>query len=224
MGVVMIKFRAFHAAAALATMVVAGCFASSASAAPFNLFQMPLDQQPAQSMQTPADEGELSEAPARFKRQVVDYRTNELPGTIIIDTPNTYLYLVLGNGRALRYGIGVGREGFAWAGTQTVSKKAEWPDWTPPPEMIERQPYLPRFMAGGPGNPLGARAMYLGGSVYRIHGTNDPTTIGHRVSSGCIRLTNDDVSDLYGRVSVGTKVIVLPITQRSASAGTSGIY
>jgi lipoprotein-anchoring transpeptidase ErfK/SrfK len=223
MGVVMIKIRAFRTAAALATMVVASCFANSASAAPFNLFQ-PLDPQPGQSMQAPADENEFSEAPARFKRQVVDYRSNELPGTIIIDTPNTYLYLVLGNGRALRYGIGVGREGFTWAGTQTVSKKAEWPDWTPPPEMIERQPYLPRFMAGGPGNPLGARAMYLGGSVYRIHGTNDPTTIGHRVSSGCIRLTNDDVSDLYSRVNVGTKVIVLPMTQRSASAGTSGIY
>ncbi len=143
--------------------------------------------------------------------------------TIVIDTPNTYLYLVLGNGRAMRYGIGVGREGFTWAGTQNVTKKAEWPDWTPPPEMIERQPYLPRFMAGGPGNPLGARAMYLGGSVYRIHGTNDPSTIGHRVSSGCIRLTNDDVSDLYGRVNVGTKVVVLPMTERRASVA-NGIY
>jgi lipoprotein-anchoring transpeptidase ErfK/SrfK len=219
----MIRIRFFRTAAALA-MTVAGCFASSASAAPFNPFQMPRDQRPAQSMQAPADEGEFSEGPARFKRQVVDYRGHEVPGTIIIDTPDTYLYLVLGNGRALRYGIGVGREGFTWAGTQTVSKKAEWPDWTPPPEMIERQPYLPRFMAGGPGNPLGARAMYLGGSVYRIHGTNDPTTIGHRVSSGCIRLTNDDVSDLYGRVNVGTKVIVLPMTQRSAAAGPYGIY
>ncbi len=145
------------------------------------------------------------------------------PAPIVIDTPNTYLYLVLGNGRALRYGIGVGREGFTWSGTQNVTKKAEWPDWTPPPEMIERQPYLPRFMAGGPGNPLGARAMYLGGSVYRIHGTNDPSTIGHRVSSGCIRLTNEDVSDLYSRVNVGTKVVVLPMGQRSASVG-SGIY
>ena len=115
----------------------------------------------------------------------------------MIDTPNTFLYLVLGNGRALRYGIGVGREGFTWAGTKTVEKKAEWPDWHPPQEMIERQPYLPRFMAGGPGNPLGARAMYLSGSVYRIHGTNAPQTIGQRVSSGCIRLTNEDVSDLY---------------------------
>jgi lipoprotein-anchoring transpeptidase ErfK/SrfK len=117
----------------------------------------------------------------------------------------------------MRYGIGVGREGFTWSGVQNVTKKAEWPDWTPPPGMIERQPYLPRFMAGGPGNPLGARAMYLGGSIYRIHGTNDPSTIGHRVSSGCIRLTNDDVSDLYSRVNVGTKVVVLPMTERSAS-------
>jgi len=151
----------------------------------------------------------------RFKRQVVDYPTREAPGTIIIDTPNTYLYLVLGNGRALRYGIGVGREGFAWSGVQTISKKAEWPDWTPPPEMLARQPYLPRFMAGGPGNPLGARAMYLGGTEYRIHGTNAPETIGTRVSSGCIRLVNDDVIDLYGRVNVGAKVVVLPIEHRA---------
>jgi lipoprotein-anchoring transpeptidase ErfK/SrfK len=129
----------------------------------------------------------------------------------VIDTPNTFLYLVLGNGRALRYGIGVGREGFTWAGTKTVEKKAQWPDWHPPQEMLERQPYLPRFMAGGPGNPLGARAMYLSESVYRIHGTNAPQTIGQRVSSGCIRLTNEDVSDLYERVTVGAKVVVLPM-------------
>jgi lipoprotein-anchoring transpeptidase ErfK/SrfK len=151
----------------------------------------------------------------RFKRQVVAYPTREAAGTIIIDTPHTYLYLVLGNGRALRYGIGVGREGFAWAGVQTISRKAEWPDWTPPPEMIARQPYLPRFMAGGPDNPLGARAMYLGGTEYRIHGTNAPDTIGTRVSSGCIRLVNEDVIDLYSRVSVGAKVIVLPIEHRA---------
>ena len=126
----------------------------------------------------------------------------------MIDTPNTFLYLVLGQGRAIRYGIGVGREGFTWAGTKTVEKKAEWPDWHPPQEMIERQPYLPRFMAGGPGNPLGARAMYLGSTVYRIHGTNRPDTIGTAVSSGCFRLVNVDVTDLYERVPVGTKVIV----------------
>ena len=141
-------------------------------------------------------------------RVVLD--TREAPGTVIIDTGNTALYYVLGQGRAVRYGVGVGREGFTWSGTQTISRKAEWPDWHPPAEMIARQPYLPRFMAGGPGNPLGARAMYLGSSEYRIHGTNDPTTIGKFVSSGCIRLTNEDVEDLFSRVDVGTKVVVLP--------------
>jgi lipoprotein-anchoring transpeptidase ErfK/SrfK len=223
MGIVMHKISLLRSAAAVVVIAAASSFATSASASPFLPFGQP--NQPAPMMQAPVDEGtdESAELPARFKRQIVDYRTSELPGTIVIDTPNTYLYLVLGNGRALRYGIGVGREGFTWSGTQNVTKKAEWPDWTPPPEMIERQPYLPRFMAGGPGNPLGARAMYLGGSVYRIHGTNDPSTIGHRVSSGCIRLTNDDVSDLYGRVNVGTKVMVLPMTERRASVA-SGIY
>jgi len=155
------------------------------------------------------DDPSNAQAP-RLKRQVVVYATREAPGTIVIDTPNTYLYLVLGNGKALRYGIGVGRQGFTWSGVETISRMAEWPDWYPPAEMIARQPYLPRFMAGGPGNPLGARALYLGNSEYRIHGTNDPTTIGHRVSSGCIRLTNADISDLYGRVREGTKVVVLP--------------
>ena len=148
------------------------------------------------------------ETPSQFKRQVVAYHGSEAPGTIIIDTANTFLYLTMGNGRALRYGIGVGREGFQWQGLLNISRKAEWPDWTPPPEMIARQPYLPRFMAGGPGNPLGARAMYLGSTVYRIHGTNRPDTIGTAVSSGCFRLVNADVSDLYERVPVGTKVIV----------------
>ena len=124
---------------------------------------------------------------------------------------------MLGNGRAIRYGIGVGREGFTWSGTQTITRKAEWPDWTPPADMLQRQPYLPRFMAGGPQNPLGARAMYLGNTIYRIHGTNDPSTIGRQVSSGCIRLTNEDVTDLYSRVNVGTKVVVLPAHQHSAS-------
>ncbi|MGO9357448.1 MAG: L,D-transpeptidase [Xanthobacteraceae bacterium] len=148
--------------------------------------------------------------PAALRRQVVDYNTAEAPGTVVIDTPHTVLYYVLGGHRAIRYGVGVGREGFTWAGTQTISRKAEWPDWIPPSDMIARQPYLPRFVAGGPGNPLGARAMYLGASVYRIHGTNDPTTIGKFVSSGCIRMTNTDVQDLFGRVDVGTKVVVLP--------------
>jgi len=164
----------------------------------------------------PSEDQDAVETPARFRRQTVSYSTREAAGTIIIDTPNTYLYYVLGGGQAIRYGIGVGRDGFTWSGTQSVTKKAEWPDWTPPPEMIQRQPYLPRHMAGGPGNPLGARAMYLGGTVYRIHGTNAPDTIGKHVSSGCIRLTNDDVSDLYSRVNVGTKVIVLPMTERRA--------
>ena len=122
---------------------------------------------------------------------------------------------MLGDGRAIRYGIGVGREGFTWSGVQSISKKAEWPDWHPPADMLARQPYLPRFMAGGPGNPLGARAMYLGGTIYRIHGTNNPSTIGGRVSSGCIRMTNDDVADLYSRVNIGTKVIVKPMDRRA---------
>jgi lipoprotein-anchoring transpeptidase ErfK/SrfK len=158
----------------------------------------------------PAASDEDSALPDRFRRTIVSLDTREAPGTVIIDTGNTYLYYVLGNGRAIRYGVGVGREGFTWAGVQTVSHKAEWPDWYPPADMIRRQPYLPRFMAGGPGNPLGARAIYLGSSEYRIHGTNDPTTIGRFVSSGCIRLTNEDVSDLFNRVSVGTRVVVLP--------------
>ena len=151
-----------------------------------------------------------SELPARLRRTIVNLDTNEAPGTVIIDTGNTALYYVLGHGQAIRYGVGVGRQGFTWSGTQTISRKAEWPDWHPPAEMIARQPYLPRFMAGGPGNPLGARAMYLGSSEYRIHGTNDPSTIGKFISSGCIRLTNEDVEDLFNRVSIGTKVVVLP--------------
>jgi lipoprotein-anchoring transpeptidase ErfK/SrfK len=175
------------------------------------------------------------QAPAQFRRQVVAYTGSEAPGTIIIDTPNTFLYFVMGNGRAMRYGIGVGRDGFRWSGVQHITKKAEWPDWTPPAEMIARQPYLPRFMAGGPTNPLGARAMYLGGTIYRIHGTNAPSTIGQRVSSGCIRLTNEDVADLYSRVTVGTKVVVIngehrataperPLMSAPVSLRGNGIY
>jgi hypothetical protein len=144
-----------------------------------------------------------------LQRTVVDYPTKEPAGTIIVDTPSTYLYLVLGKGKALRYGIGVGREGFTWAGEEKISRMAAWPDWNPPEQMIERQPYLPRFMAGGEGNPLGARALYLGSTIYRIHGTNQPSTIGTFVSSGCIRLTNEDITDLYTRVKVGTRVVVL---------------
>jgi lipoprotein-anchoring transpeptidase ErfK/SrfK len=151
-----------------------------------------------------------TEVPSHLRRQIVAYPTREAPGTVVVDTPNTYLYFVLGNGQAVRYGIGVGRDGFRWSGTQHVARKAEWPDWHPPAEMVARQPYLPRFMAGGPSNPLGARALYLGNSIYRIHGTNAPSTIGGRVSSGCIRMLNEDVVDLYQRVKVGTKVVVLP--------------
>jgi len=145
-----------------------------------------------------------------LRRQVVNYSSNVAPGTVVVDTDQTFLYYVLGDGKAIRYGIGVGREGFTWAGAQSVTRKAEWPDWTPPQEMIDRQPYLPRWMAGGEGNPLGARAIYLGSTVYRIHGTNMPETIGQKVSSGCIRMINSDVIDLYSRVDVGTKIIVLP--------------
>ncbi|WP_436200585.1 L,D-transpeptidase [Astrobacterium formosum] len=149
------------------------------------------------------------ELPAEFRTQPVFFRTTEPPGTIVVNTSERFLYLVQGNNRALRYGIGVGREGFQWSGLKRIDRKAEWPDWTPPPEMIERQPYLPRFMAGGAGNPMGARALYIQGTVYRIHGTNQPWTIGSAVSSGCFRLTNPDVTDLYERVPVGTRVVVL---------------
>jgi lipoprotein-anchoring transpeptidase ErfK/SrfK len=159
-----------------------------------------------------AEPPKAADAPGALVRQVVDYTSHQTPGTVIIDTKNTFLYFVLSDTQALRYGIGVGREGFTWSGEQTVARKTEWPDWRPPAEMLVRQPYLPRFMAGGPGNPLGARAMYLGETEYRIHGTNKPDTIGKRVSSGCIRLTNEDVVDLYERVKVGAKVIVLPAT------------
>jgi lipoprotein-anchoring transpeptidase ErfK/SrfK len=167
---------------------------------------------PAPSDPALTDEGDGSGSvvPERLRRTVVAFGSREAPGTVIIDTGNTALYYVLGQGRAIRYGVGVGREGFTWSGVQTITRKAEWPDWHPPAEMVARQPYLPRFMAGGPGNPLGARAMYLGSSVYRIHGTNDPSTIGKFVSSGCIRLTNEDVADLFSRVDVGTRVVVLP--------------
>jgi lipoprotein-anchoring transpeptidase ErfK/SrfK len=166
--------------------------------------------------------GPRKELPPQFRRTLVDYYSKEPAGTIIVDTPNTYLYLVLGQGKALRYGIGVGREGFTWSGAEKVSRKAEWPDWNPPEQMIERQPYLPRFMAGGDGNPLGARALYLGDTIYRIHGTNQPSTIGTFVSSGCIRLTNEDITDLHSRVKVGTRVVVLP-GRGQAAAVTTGL-
>jgi lipoprotein-anchoring transpeptidase ErfK/SrfK len=205
-------------------VVTAFAFATALLTVPFAAQAQTLGFTPMQPQAYPQDQtysqgytGEAPQAtdedaalPDRLRRQIVSFDRNEPAGTIVIDTANTYLYYVLGNGRAMRYGVGVGREGFTWSGVQSISRKAEWPDWHPPAEMIARQPYLPRFVAGGPGNPLGARAMYLGSSEYRIHGTNDPTTIGKFVSSGCIRLTNEDVSDLFSRVNVGARVVVLP--------------
>ncbi|MGY3447351.1 MULTISPECIES: L,D-transpeptidase family protein [unclassified Bradyrhizobium] len=172
-----------------------------ANGKPVQIAALPPDEQP--------EDGPAQLAP-NLRRQEVAFATKEPAGTIVVDTPNTYLYYVLGNGRAIRYGVRVGRDGFTWTGVQKITRKAEWPDWHPPTEMIERQPYLPRFMAGGPGNPLGARAMYLGSTVYRIHGTNQPSTIGKFVSSGCIGMLNEDVSDLFERAKVGTRVVVLP--------------
>jgi lipoprotein-anchoring transpeptidase ErfK/SrfK len=164
-------------------------------------------------------DADQSPAPA-LRRQVVSYFGSEPAGTIIIDPAHTFLYLTLGGGKAMRYGIGVGRQGFEWSGTERIVRKAEWPDWTPPPAMVARQPYLPRWIGGGPGNPLGARALYLGNTDYRIHGTNEPSSIGKHMSSGCIRLLNADVTDLYDRVGIGTKVVVLPDT-RSRQIGAA---
>ena len=174
---------------------------AAADGRPLQLSALPPEEQP---------EVGPAQLPPHLRRTEVAFPTKEPAGTIVVDTPNTYLYYVLGNGRAMRYGVRVGRDGFTWTGVQKITKKAEWPDWHPPTEMIERQPYLPRFMAGGPGNPLGARAMYLGSTVYRIHGTNQPSTIGKFVSSGCIGMLNEDVSDLFERVKVGTRVVVMP--------------
>jgi lipoprotein-anchoring transpeptidase ErfK/SrfK len=173
---------------------------------PYELRQTTPDVEDAEPGAMPAPEGNV--VSDVYRRQPVFYRSDEAPGTIIIDTTHRFLYLLQANNTALRYGIGVGRDGFQWNGLLKITRKAEWPDWTPPSEMIQRQPYLPRFMAGGPGNPMGARAFYLGNTVYRIHGTNAPETIGHAVSSGCFRLVNEQIEDLYGRVPVGTKVIV----------------
>jgi lipoprotein-anchoring transpeptidase ErfK/SrfK len=194
----LIKTTVFLAAAAL--------WVGTAGAAPLP----PQDTFTSAAVAPLADETEPFELAPNLRRQLVAYSANVAPGTVIIDTANTYLYFVLGDGKAIRYGIGVGRQGFTWSGVERVTRKAEWPDWYPPAEMIARQPYLARFTAGGEGNPLGARAIYLGNTVYRIHGTNAPETIGTNVSSGCIRLLNADVTDLYSRVNVGTKIIVLP--------------
>ncbi len=220
----MYNFTRLKTVAAVAVLVLASA-TTAASANPFNPFEALFGPQrepvTAPAYANPQDGA--SELRGELHRQIVDYRTSETPGTIIIDTPNTYLYLVLPGGKAMRYGIGVGREGFTWSGVKTSERKAEWPDWTPPPQMIQRQPYLPRFVAGGPSNPLGARAMYLSDSVYRIHGTNAPETIGGFVSSGCIRLLNEDVIDLYNRVHVGAKVVVRPMGARRAAAEIDSI-
>jgi lipoprotein-anchoring transpeptidase ErfK/SrfK len=178
------------------------------------------DVEPSRSRTAPADGRSAALAPreahqpgrdldARFLPTEVDYSTREAPGTIVVDTSTRHLYLVEAGGKARRYGVGVGRPGFQWAGTHRVTRKAEWPDWTPPPAMLKRKPDLPRHMEGGPENPLGARALYLGSTEYRIHGSNEPWTIGQAVSSGCIRMRNEDVTDLYGRVPVGTRVVVM---------------
>jgi lipoprotein-anchoring transpeptidase ErfK/SrfK len=191
-----------------AVVVAASAFATQASANPFAWLGLGY---------TPTDNG--NQVRADLRRVTVDYPTNEVPGTIIVDTPNTYLYYVLPGGKAIRYGIGVGREGFTWAGVKTVERKAEWPDWTPPPEMIARSPYLPRFMAGGATNPLGARAMYLSGSFYRIHGTNAPATIGSRATAGCIRMVNDDVI-----AGASRRRLVQSVPLKIASAAEIGLF
>jgi lipoprotein-anchoring transpeptidase ErfK/SrfK len=178
---------------------------------------------PAAPVYTSVPDADEQPSPA-LQRQVVSYPANQPAGTIIIDPAHTFLYLTLGDGKAMRYGIGVGREGFEWSGTENIARKAEWPDWIPPTAMIARQPYLPRWIGGGPGNPLGARALYLGNTDYRIHGTNAPGSIGKHMSSGCIRMLNADIIDLYGRVNIGTKVIVLPDMQsRQIGAAQSDV-
>jgi len=195
----------------LAALIAVALSCGAAQADPLLAFLSPAEQPQIAPQYAPVEQPDAdAQLDPRLQRQIVNYASNEAPGTVVIDTPHTFLYYVLGNGKAIRYGIGVGRQGFTWSGVKQVARKAEWPDWYPPQEMIARQPYLPRMVAGGPGNPLGARAMYLGSSDYRIHGTNDPTTIGKQVSSGCIRLTNEDVEDLYSRVQIGAKVVVLP--------------
>ena len=189
----------------LRLLLVAACFLPAAAlAAPLAEPDLDVGDEPGR---VSTQETIIEDGP--YARQMVFFRTTEAPGTVIIHTSERFLYIVQGNNRALRYGIGVGREGFTWAGSSEITAKREWPDWTPPPEMIARKPELPRHMPGGPDNPLGARAMYLGDTLYRIHGSNEPNTIGTAASSGCIRMTNDDVVDLYNRVKVGTKVVVL---------------
>ena len=215
--------RTFSLAAAI---LLAGALQASAQEGPpLNLLatgqETAVATASAPSIEVETDDADSPEISADLKRQTVDYETAEPAGSVVVDTEHTHLYFILGAGKAVRYGIGVGREGFTWAGREKITKMAEWPDWHPPAEMIDRQPYLPRFVAGGVGNPLGARAMYLGKTVYRIHGTNQPGTIGKFVSSGCIRLTNEDVEDLYSRVKMGAPVVVLPKQLSGADPTTS---
>src|SRR6266702_5181550 len=201
------RTRLCGAMASLAMLAIsaAPAVAQALSFAPVFRFEPAM---PRYAPQEQSEDAGSEQLPAQLRRQVVPYQTTEAPGTIIIDTSHTFLYLTLGRGMAMRYGIGVGRQGFTWSGVETVVRKSEWPDWIPPAEIVARQPYLPRWVGGGPGNPLGARALFLGNTVYRIHGTNQPQTIGTAVSSGCFRLVNPDVVDLYDRIPVGTKVVV----------------
>jgi lipoprotein-anchoring transpeptidase ErfK/SrfK len=198
--------------AAAACLVSLSVFADTANAAQ-GLFMFDLQSRPSLHDSKPRPGYKLKSDKVRlapeFRRQIVAYKSNQKAGTIIVNTGEKHLYLVLGNGKALRYGIGTARDGFEWSGTHKVSNKREWPGWTPPEEMKRRQPNLPDYMPGGINNPLGARAIYIGSTLYRIHGTNEPWTIGQDVSSGCIRMVNDDVEDLYERVKIGAKVIVL---------------
>jgi lipoprotein-anchoring transpeptidase ErfK/SrfK len=182
-------------------LIAGTAFAATATAAVAEID--PLTRQPLVNYVDPAK----AQATA-IPREVVSYSGGQRPGTIVIDTNERRLYFVLPEGKAIRYGVGVGRPGFEWGGTQTITRKAEWPTWTPPAQMLKRRPDLPRFMPGGPENPMGARAMYLGSTLYRIHGSNEPETIGQAVSSGCIRMLNEDVIDLYERAKVGTRVVV----------------
>jgi len=214
----------FHIAFALksaAVTVGTVLWIGTAAAAALPLFQTGSAASSLTRDQTQPDENGLTGLPRDLRRQTVNYPTKAAAGSVVVDIAQTFLYYVLGDGTAIRYGIGVGREGFTWSGSQAVTRKAEWPDWTPPQEMIARQPYLPRWMAGGEGNPLGARAIYLGSTVYRIHGTNMPETIGQKVSSGCIRMLNADVIDLYSRVDVDTEIIVLPNYNNVAALAAS---
>ncbi len=205
---------AIPGAAVAMLLVQQPAFSQSLSFAPSGIAATALPFAVSNDFAVPND----NDLPAPLRRQVVTYTTDQPPGTIIVDTANTFLYLTLGGGKAIRYGIGVGRQGFTWSGVETISRKSAWPDWIPPAEMITRQPYLPRWVAGGPGNPLGARALYLGNTAYRIHGTNNPASIGKHVSSGCIRMDNADVIDLYDRVNIGATVVVLPSKLRQTVA------